>query len=163
MKSVYMICGIGSAGKSTYAKKLKKEIQEKEPCKKVVICSVDEQRPKGAMVSIEEAKEKFVEKTKKVFNDYDVIITDFSFDCAYSRKWFLDSVNFDYNIDFHCIFLKIPIEQIIKNNYDRNPKYILTKEKEDRLNQLCAYNGIPVKEEFNFYKTTIKIITEFKK
>ena len=42
MKSVYMICGIGSSGKSTYANKLYKELKDKDLNKKIIICSVDE-------------------------------------------------------------------------------------------------------------------------
>ena len=71
MKSVYMICGIGSSGKSTYANKLYKELKDKDLNKKIIICSVDEQRPRGTNIPIEVARERFVKKVKDNIDFYD--------------------------------------------------------------------------------------------
>ena len=140
---------MGYAGKSTYAKKLYKELKEKDPDKKIVICSVDEQRLSSA-VPLETGKENFIKKIKASINLYDIIILDFSFDHVDSRKWLLDSVKFDYNINFYCIYLKPSIEQIVNNYFDKSPKIALTKEKYDEMVKVHSNKDLPVEKEFNF-------------
>lgn len=159
MKSVYMICGLGSSGKSTYAKKLQKELLEKNPNKKIIICSVDEFRTCNYQdTPIEEAKALMINKVKKSFIDNDVIIVDFSFDDTEVRKWFLTLVNFPYNINFNCIYLKCTSEEIIANNYRRNSCFILNENKRKQIETLCINQRAPTKKEFNFKEVNIKVV-----
>lgn len=155
MKSVYMICGLGNSGKSTYAKKLQEEFSNEN----VVICSVDEfRRNDFDKVTIEEAIQKMIEKVKKSFIEYDIIIIDFSFTTIECRAKFLKDFNFPFNINFNCIYLYPLQEKIIENGFKRNPKYIINEEKRKKINEW--YNGqeIPKEEEFNFEKINVKVI-----
>ena len=155
MKSVYMICGLGNSGKSTYAKKLQEEFSNEN----VVICSVDEfRRNDFDKVTIEEAIQKMIEKVKKSFVDNNVIIIDFSFTTIECRTWFLKEFNLPFNIDFNCIYLYPSQEKIVENGFKRNSKYIINEEKRKKINEW--YNGqeIPKEEEFNFEKINIKVV-----
>lgn len=157
MKSVYMICGLGNSGKSTYAKKLQEEFSNE----KVVICSVDEFRNRTNNISLDEGKALMIEKVKKSIDDFDIIIIDFSFDTTKARKNFLDKVNLPYNIDFHCIFLQLTADKIIENGFKRNPKWFLDDEKKSKIIRSCDKYTTPKVEEFNFEKVDIKVITSF--
>ena len=162
MKSVYMICGLGGAGKSTYAKKIQQSLLEKYPNKKVVVCSVDEFRTwdyKGT--PIEEAKQLMINKVKNSLEFFDFIIADFSFDGPKSRKWFLDNINFPYNINFNCIYLKMTPEKLQENILKRNPNFILDDEKNSKIKRLCQCQQQPTEEEFDFKEVNIEIITSF--
>lgn len=155
MKTVIMICGLGSAGKSTTAKYLKENY-----FKDSILCRVDE-FSSNHKISFQKALSLWIDKVKKSFIENDIIILDYSFDTIYCRKEYLDIFNFPKDINFICLYLNTSPSKIIEHNFKRNPKYEINEYKVDVINRRYKAQEFPKKDEFKrFYNNKIFIIQD---
>lgn len=154
IKTVIMICGLGSAGKSTLTKILKEKYFNNAK-----ICSVDYFTCNG--YNIKEGVKEWTRQVKESFLEYETIILDYCLDSLESRKKFLKSFNFPKNINFICLYLDTSPQKIIEHNFKRNPAYELNEHEVNKIYKYYYNQEFPNETEFKqFSNSKIFIIKD---
>lgn len=151
--NLYMICGIGSSGKSTLANFLSKTLSSSKLLKVDDYMRIYNNLSISYYYWIQDIKKTTIE------NNEDNLIIDFSLDSIKSRRRVLDEIyNFE-DINLICIFLNPEANIILKHYSQRNPNFILTDDKKIKIQKLVNHVQLPTENEFKDYNfKSIKII-----
>lgn len=151
--NLYMICGVGSSGKSTLANFLSKTLPSNKLLKVDSYMKIYNNLLISYYYWIQDIKKTIVK------NDKDNLIIDFSLDSTESRKRVLDEIDNFENINLICIFLNPDANVILKHYSQRDPNFIQTNDKKIKIQKLVNNVQLPTENEFKSYNfKSIKII-----
>ena len=158
MKTLILLCGQGSTGKSTLGLKLCNKYNKNASSKWALIrmdlcCKGNTAIPDYDL---------FIKQIQEAYknNEYTHIVCDFSNTSISNRKKLLSSLNFDFTtVNLIVIQLRPPVEKIIEWSQKRNSKIILSKNMQDKIKTWYYNYEFATKEEFKLFNfNDIKII-----
>ena len=144
-----MLCGQCAAGKTTFAKKYIKILDNAK------LISFDECAIKS--LPYKERMNNFIQVVNDNINNYDNLICDFCFLTKHEREFFLQAIIFPKEVNFNIILLRPSIEEVIENTYKRSRNK--DQYRIDFIINKYYKLEVPAKEEFIHYNfNSIKIL-----